>query len=294
MPYLLLVEIIENDGPTDIQQLRRESANHQAIALEDTMKAGRTKFQNHKVRQPSFSINLDDTDELFGGSHFKQQKMLKERQKTTTLTDPDGSDGANPSEISIKDAPQTEYADGSIILASSTTATLVGDLDASFKNAPPRPNLLVSEMEEKLSIHPLSPSQKNFQYHRSVLSRRASQGQDEFSERMRTAAVMLAQLAQAGKKDGSKVVVTEKTASNAVTTKTVPVADDIRDKILKEMMMLEEQRQMKMKVEGLSSGVGGSGGEGGGGEVLEDERGLLYVVKKDKDDPSGNYLLLIK
>ncbi|RKP09988.1 kinase-like domain-containing protein, partial [Thamnocephalis sphaerospora] len=78
-------------------------------------------------------------------------------------------------------------------------------------------------------------------------------GPDEFSERMRTAAVMLAQLAEQSKRDGA-----------------------IRERIIREMMALEEERILKMKTEGVSSGI--------------DERDLMNVIKKDKDDPSAAVL----
>ncbi|KAI8605387.1 kinase-like domain-containing protein [Dissophora ornata] len=98
-------------------------------------------------------------------------------------------------------------------------------------------------------------------YLQTVLKRRASNSADDFAEKMRTAAVMLAQL--------SHQQAAQQTAA----------------KIIKEMMALEEQRMQRMKVEGVSSGVGGGGGEGAGSEMLEDERKVMANVATD--DPSA-------
>lgn len=108
-------------------------------------------------------------------------------------------------------------------------------------------------------------------------SRRNSRSADNYAERMRTAAVMLAQL---------QLPATNTTT--AVTPKSKQGTEQIRQRIIKEMIALEDQRMKKMKTEGVGSGVGGGGGEGAGGDMLEDEQRIAWVV--NKEDPSGNFL----
>ncbi|KAG0192038.1 Phosphatidylinositol 4-kinase pik1alpha (PI4-kinase)(PtdIns-4-kinase) [Apophysomyces sp. BC1034] len=107
--------------------------------------------------------------------------------------------------------------------------------------------------------------------------RRNSRSADEYAERMRTAAIMLAQLQQN--------VGPSSTAGLASSSKTRQGTEQIRQRIIKEMIALEDQRMARMKKEGVSSGVGGGGGEGAGGEMLEDEQRVALVV--NKDDPSA-------
>lgn len=102
-------------------------------------------------------------------------------------------------------------------------------------------------------------------------SRRNSRSADDYAERMRTAAVMLAQL---------------QPPNTAAPYK--QNTEQIRQRIIKEMIALEEQRMQKMKTEGVSSGVGGGGGEGAGGDMLEDEQRIAWVV--NKEDPSAAVL----
>lgn len=108
-------------------------------------------------------------------------------------------------------------------------------------------------------------------------SRRNSRSADNYAERMRTAAVMLAQL---------QLPATNTTT--AVTPKSKQGTEQIRQRIIKEMIALEEQRMTKMKTEGVGSGVGGGGGEGAGGDMLEDEQRIAWVV--NKEDPSGKFV----
>lgn len=108
-----------------------------------------------------------------------------------------------------------------------------------------------------------------------VTSRRNSKSADNYAERMRTAAVMLAQLQQ-----GVNL-------SNSTKPGFKQGTEQIRQKIIQEMIALEEQRMKKMKTEGVGSGIGGGGGEGAGGDMLEDEQHVAWVV--NKEDPSGKY-----
>lgn len=257
-----------NDGLNDIKQLRLESESFE----------NSKRIQKHRPRMPSVSLNFDDTDELFGGTFYKQQKVLLERQKIIQESQKNEIGGLETAKPLIDDSIDDNVTESATIvekgcennLNESQEKAISDDVDASYKQ----------EAMARLSsmMHPLASGKE---LHRTVLSRRGSHThQDEFSERMRTAAVMLAQLAQTSKKDVGKMV---KAAPDSGGAKSVFIADEIREKIIKEMMALEEKRQLKIKVEGMS-GVGGEGT----GETLEDE--LIHVVKKDKDDPSGKVM----
>ncbi|CAG8475981.1 585_t:CDS:10 [Diversispora eburnea] len=126
---------------------------------------------------------------------------------------------------------------------------------------------------------PTTPTlpESNSQYLKQVINRRQSNSADEFAERMRTAAVMLAQLNVAQQ--------TRTSPTGETIQRTKADTEAIRKKIINEMMGLEEERMMKMKTQGVLSGVGANGGEGGGGEMLEDETRVLSAV--NKDDPSA-------
>ena len=102
-------------------------------------------------------------------------------------------------------------------------------------------------------------------------TRRNSKSADNYAERMRTAAVMLAQL--------------QSPTANTVTPKSKQGTEQIRQRIIKEMIALEDDRMTKMKIEGVGSGIGGGGGEGAGGDMLEDEQRIAWMV--NKEDPSG-------
>ncbi|CAG8492708.1 32992_t:CDS:2 [Racocetra persica] len=118
--------------------------------------------------------------------------------------------------------------------------------------------------------------ESNSQYFKQVINRRQSNSADEFAERMRTAAVMLAQL------NAAQQVRTSSAGETIQRTRADTEA--IKKKIISEMMYLEEQRMLKMTTQGVTSVVG-NGGEGGGDEMLEDEKHVLMAF--NKDDPSA-------
>ncbi|KAI8888011.1 hypothetical protein K501DRAFT_330227 [Backusella circina FSU 941] len=91
---------------------------------------------------------------------------------------------------------------------------------------------------------------------------------DEFAEKMKTAAILLAQLQLDHQEPSAR-----------------PSTDGIRQKIIQEMMALEDDRMEKMAMEGVDSGVGGGGGEGAGSDKLDDEQRVAIVV--NKEDPSA-------
>lgn len=95
---------------------------------------------------------------------------------------------------------------------------------------------------------------------------------EEFSEKMKTAAILLAQLQLDHPQQ-------DNTTLRAST-------EGIRHKIIAEMMALEDDRMEKMAMEGVDKGIGGGGGEGVGNEhKLDDAKRVAMVV--NKEDPSA-------
>ncbi|KAI8359110.1 hypothetical protein EDC96DRAFT_553919 [Choanephora cucurbitarum] len=91
---------------------------------------------------------------------------------------------------------------------------------------------------------------------------------DAFAEKMKTAAILLAQL----QLEPQPIVKTS--------------TEGIRQKIIAEMMALEDDRMEKMALEGVARGIGGGGGEGAGSaKKLDDEQRVAMVV--NKEDPSA-------
>lgn len=96
---------------------------------------------------------------------------------------------------------------------------------------------------------------------------------EEFAEKMKTAAILLAQLQLDHPSQQDNVTIRAST-------------EGIRQKIIAEMMALEDDRMEKMAMEGVDKGIGGGGGEGAGNErKLDDEMRVAMVA--NKEDPSA-------
>ncbi|KAI8140268.1 kinase-like domain-containing protein [Fennellomyces sp. T-0311] len=109
--------------------------------------------------------------------------------------------------------------------------------------------------------------------------RRNSRSAGEYAERMRTAAIMLAQLQQ-------NVHTATPSPGGSNRAASAKNTEQIRQRIIKEMMALEEQRMAKMKNGGVGSGVESHTPEDpGGNEIIEDEQLVAWVV--NKEDPSA-------
>ncbi|CAO0791861.1 unnamed protein product [Mucor circinelloides] len=153
-------------------------------------------------------------------------------------------------------AARRKHANRKSIMSTSSSTTTTSSVSMATENE-----------DDKRSIAPVKVTVLNT----NDSSRRNSRSADDYAERMRTAAVMLAQL---------------QPPNTAAPYK--QNTEQIRQRIIKEMIALEEQRMQKMKTEGVSSGVGGGGGEGAGGDMLEDEQRIAWVV--NKEDPSAAVL----
>ncbi|CAO3702110.1 unnamed protein product [Rhizopus stolonifer] len=139
-----------------------------------------------------------------------------------------------------------------------------------LKNSEPPVVIKQNELTKELSA-----DISEYHVKRDVKSRRNSKSADNYAERMRTAAVLLAQLQQ-----GVNTIQTNQRHKQGT--------EQIRQKVIREMTALEEQRMKKMKTEGVGSGIGGGEGEGAESDLLEDEQHVAWVV--NKEDPSAAVL----
>jgi hypothetical protein len=292
VPYLLLVEVLETPIGSEEQETKgRWEAEEKPIEVPP------------RQRSPSLDIDDEDTDALFGGAFYKSRKLREQnaakdqQDDADTLYKPDLLQGtADDTASSNEDNGSTRALDvsssGEKHTAPSIAQRAMARLHASSTvphasmSAPVSPHISTGHGS---STGSLASSDANHEYFNRVIARRASNsaGTDEFSERMRTAAVMLAQLAEQSKRENGRKSHSGKASSAGGGSKGKLATQAIRERIVREMTALEEERLRKMHTEGVSSGMGGSGGEGGGGEMIEDERNLMNVIKKDKDDPSG-------
>lgn len=228
------------------------------------------------------SIQLEGTIETNGGS-AEPSNNASEASSTTAAESKDQEENEKALVDTIPNPPVGSLADLSISPPGSPVPTSpVITVDPSGRMKSPAPS-------SSPGNRPATQSRSNEAYLQTVLRRRASNSADDFAEKMRTAAVMLAQLSQqqaaqqagAGANGNARVSSQSRSSIKAKATS----VEDIRAKIIREMMALEEQRMQRMKLEGVSSGVGGGGGEGAGSEMLEDERKVMANVATD--DPSG-------
>ena len=86
VPYLLLVEVLDNDGndATDIRELQKESDVFHKLNSTPLQTPGLLPTAVTPIPEPaieSLNIDVEDTDELFGGVYFKRQKMIQNREK---------------------------------------------------------------------------------------------------------------------------------------------------------------------------------------------------------------------
>ncbi|KAG2178170.1 hypothetical protein INT43_003423 [Umbelopsis isabellina] len=226
-------------------------------------------------------LNFDDYKSLAIIKKRKQRKAERKRQREGIRIDAEISkqadnEGADSGEQDMTTAtsPVTSADDVSVTggrpsAQLPTSVHMPSPLNTSFT-----PSDLPRDDSSLLSIPSVSHD-NDLQYKTA----------SEFAERMRTAAIMLAQLQQSSV--ASKIAPTSNSSSSSksAAARSKLVTEGIRQRIIKEMMALEEQRMAKMKVEGVEGGIGGGGGEGAGGSMLEDEKRVALVV--NKEDPSA-------
>ncbi|CAG8464975.1 6279_t:CDS:10 [Ambispora gerdemannii] len=296
VPYLLMVEVLEEDASFDMSKLQiRRPLNR---LLHEDKPVGETAESPIPEDEAKEKEAFEKIEQQEQEEHKFLHKPITEVEKETELlydsdkqaSSPPSSTLSSPSVAHLKlpssrSSKRAESLDKASNLPSLSSIKHYDQNSTKTEMTALPSNENDNDESDKLSF-PLfssstsSLSESNTEYLKEVMNRRLSNSADEFAERMRTAAVMLAQLNTAQQGRTSTVA----GASNT-TPKTKADTEAIRQKIIKEMMTLEEERMLKMTTEGVTSGVGGSGGEGGGGEMLEDEKLVLNAV--NKDDPSA-------
>ncbi|KAF9195327.1 Phosphatidylinositol 4-kinase pik1alpha (PI4-kinase)(PtdIns-4-kinase) [Haplosporangium sp. Z 767] len=289
VPYLLQVEVLETDmSVEEIRAQRRDLEDD-----EENTEENETRTQEVLMNEDG-SIQIESATAISNGSNDAEAD--KDATEPSTSSSASGVDDENSAHAQDDEKNKT-----SIDMASCPPVSSLADLTISPPGSPV-PNSPVITMDHTRmkspapstssasgSHRPATHSRSNEAYLQTVLKRRASNSADDFAEKMRTAAVMLAQLSQQQAAQQAGAGANGNSRSSAQSRSSIKAkansVEDIRAKIIKEMMALEEQRMQRMNLEGVSSGVGGGGGEGGGSEMLEDERKVMANVATD--DPSA-------
>ncbi|KAG0214357.1 Phosphatidylinositol 4-kinase pik1alpha (PI4-kinase)(PtdIns-4-kinase) [Mortierella sp. GBA30] len=287
VPYLLQVEVLETDmSVEEIRAQRRDLHEHD----EDSEVPEKNHTREVMISDDG-SVHLQDVLSANAhsngeGSHRNEASSSSSTPQAITETSTDATSEKPKSSIDIVSHPPVgSLADMTISPPGSPVPSSPRVSTARMKSPAPSHSSSTMAGSHRSPTH----SHSNEAYLQTVLKRRASNSADDFAEKMRTAAVMLAQLSQqqaaqqagAGANGASRSSAQSRSSIKAKATS----VEDIRAKIIKEMMALEEQRMQRMKIEGVSSGVGGGGGEGAGSEMLEDERKVMANVATD--DPSA-------
>ncbi|KAH8551348.1 hypothetical protein BGW37DRAFT_513211 [Umbelopsis sp. PMI_123] len=200
----------------------------------------------------------------------KAEAVEQAKAESPELADSEEHDPSKPESNTPSDEPLVARNRSSTQLP--TTVHMPSPLNTSFTpNDLPRDDNSLQGIPSDLTAYPDTDQQ--------------TKTANEFAERMRTAAIMLAQLQQQSVASKLAPSSSPSSSSKGTLARTKLVTDGIRQRIIKEMMALEEQRMAKMKVEGVEGGIGGGGGEGAGGSMLEDETRVALVV--NKEDPSA-------
>ncbi|KAG0366320.1 kinase-like domain-containing protein [Gamsiella multidivaricata] len=283
VPYLLQVEVLETD--MSVEEIRAQRR--------DLHESEDGSHHGHEYHTKEVQMNEDGTIQLEHAiaSHENSEQNDYDTDETLSAKaddsiSPNGVENGGRSVDGAPRPPVGSLADLTISPPGSPSpASPVVSVDLTGRMKSPAP----LSPSAGGSFRPPTQSRSNEAYLQTVLKRRASNSADDFAEKMRTAAVMLAQLSQqqaaqqvgAGASSNSRTSAQSRSSIKAKATS----VEDIRAKIIKEMMALEEQRMQRMKDEGVSSGIGGGGGEGAGSEMLEDERKIMANVTTD--DPSA-------
>ncbi|CAG8556963.1 5073_t:CDS:10 [Funneliformis mosseae] len=285
-----VIEVSEKEN----NEQENTSENHEendASKLTDEDKSSKTESDSERPVSP---LSLSDASNIITPIPRSLSTYSRSSKRTVSID-------KLPSITSIPLAPVDETG-----LQQLATDTVVRSTDSILQmpkdNRVPSPSPTalyvphVPQVPSALSVPvapPVSPTpsttytpttptlpESNSEYLKQVMNRRQSNSADEFAERMRTAAVMLAQLNHANQLRTS--------STGEPIQRTKADTDAISKKIIKEMMCLEEERMMKMTTQvtsGVGTNAGANGGEGGGGEMLEDEKKILSAI--NKEDPSA-------
>ena len=258
-----------------------------------------------EVLDDELSFDDDYISALHRMRRLKRASLKKKKKQQQQLPQRVGSP---LSIVSSPRSPQEETVDIAESLGSPSGSIMAGVTDSSIIATGDGLGINKQSMEEydqqepsirspttpetSSSPVPLAPSarssnEQSLQLQPTPRDRRSEFSAGVYAERMRTAAIMLAQLQQ-----NAHTASPAPGKGNTPSAKSRQNTEEIRQRIIKEMMALEEQRMAAMKngdvssgvVEGPSPGTTAAAGAAAG-EIIEDEQLVQWVV--DKDDPSG-------
>ncbi|KAI7885089.1 hypothetical protein K492DRAFT_234424 [Lichtheimia hyalospora FSU 10163] len=256
-----------------------------------------------EVLDDELSFDDDYISALHRMRRLKRASLKKKKKQQQQLPQRVGSP---LSIVSSPRSPQEETVDIAESLGSPSGSIMAGVTDSSIIATGDGLGINKQSMEEydqqepsirspttpETSSSPVAPSarssnEQSLQLQPTPRDRRSEFSAGVYAERMRTAAIMLAQLQQ-----NAHTASPAPGKGNAPSAKSRQNTEEIRQRIIKEMMALEEQRMAAMKngdvssgvVEGPSPGTTAAAGAAAG-EIIEDEQLVQWVV--DKDDPSA-------
>lgn len=250
-----------------------------------------------EVLDDELSFDDDYISALHRMRRLKRASMKKKKKQQQQLPQRVGSP---LSVVSSPRSPEEETIDIAESLGSPSGSIMAGVTDSSMTGDGLGINKLSMDELEQQEQSPTTPEttsspvpaassarSSNEQSLQSQRDRRSEFSAGVYAERMRTAAIMLAQLQQ-----NAHTASPAPGKGNTPSAKSRQNTEEIRQRIIKEMMALEEQRMAAMKngdvssgvVEGPSPGTTAAAGAAAS-EIIEDEQLVQWVV--DKDDPSG-------
>jgi hypothetical protein len=243
---LLVVEVLENNDDKSV--IKTKSVENLRQGLEEFVK-----------RKPP---PVDSTDD---------PAVLKvEDLDDSTDNDPDNGPKETVNNSCIPDVKLPQPSHVHEPLHSPTNAEAKSSVTSCVSNSPNS-----SPPTEKITLKVDTSTETNLMV--PISMRRRSTIGDEFTERMRTAAVMLSQL-QLGEQKGTFIPKPNKSTTRQIQNDT----EAIREKIIKEMMTLEEQRLARLQALAAQRVTEE---ESGPEEMLRE--GDDKIIKSDKEDPSG-------
>ncbi|CAG8644619.1 9438_t:CDS:2 [Cetraspora pellucida] len=309
VPYLLMVEVLEGETNFDMSRMQAQKSLNRLLHDEKRKKsstdtsistdAPKNKDDINKIviehsEESTDSLNKQDTecshnklkDTSDANDNIGEKPIGSECNSTNKSDSIKADDIGDPPLIAKISAPPRSLPKTRSSRRTASIDRLPPLISLDEKGAQPLiiepyPQTIdtLSQSKDVSSVpYTLTTStlpESNSQYFKQVINRRQSNSADEFAERMRTAAVMLAQLNTAQQVRTS--------SAGETMQRTRADTEAIKKKIISEMMYLEEQRMLKMTTQGVTSVVGN--GEGGGDEMLEDEKHVLIAF--NKDDPSA-------
>ncbi|KAI9317864.1 kinase-like domain-containing protein [Dichotomocladium elegans] len=175
----------------------------------------------------------------------------------------------------MKHKGKQKNATASLKVTTSSSSVCLADVDVRDNGNRGGPHARVY-CSNQVELPHEGPTHKETE---DVVRRHSSSG-GEYAERMRTAAIMLAQLQQNAHTTGNGP---SANTNRAISAKSLQDTEEIRQRIIKEMMALEEERMAKMRA-GVVINVDDAAESASGG-AIDNEQPAAWVV--NKEDPSA-------